>query len=58
MLYNKIDAIRVGFNENRKFWFNKQQDLKKFPYVIQQVQICIFNHDIIQFLERYEEAIV
>ena len=52
-----VDAIRAGFDENRKFWFNKQKDLLKFPCLIQQIQICVFNHDVIQSLERYEEAI-
>ena len=54
----KIDAIRAGFNANRKFWFKSQAELKKFPCAIQQVQICVFNYNVIQSLERYEEVIV
>lgn len=54
----KIDAIRAGFPANRSFWFRKTKDLEKFPCMIQQVQICVFNHDVITSLERYEEAII
>ena len=54
----KIDAIRASFDENRKFWFSNTTDLRKFPCKIQQVQICVFNFDVIQSLERYKEAIV
>ena len=53
-----IDAIRASFDENRKFWFSNTTDLRKFPCKIQQVQICVFNFEVIQSLERYKEAIV
>ena len=42
----RIDMIIGGFNENRNFWYNKQETeaVRKFPIVISpQIQYCVLN---------------
>lgn len=53
-----IDAAKASFNENRSFWHFKKDDAWKFPCIIGQIQLCVYNQNAIVSLELYEEAIL
>ena len=52
----QIDATKALFLENRKFWDFNSCERWKFPCIIAQVQICVYNKDSIKSLELCEEA--
>lgn len=50
-----IDAIIAVFDENRKFWPKTGNFVVKFPILIGQIQICIFNSETISNLKIINE---
>ena len=50
-----IDAIIAVFDENRKFWPKTGNFVVKFPILIGQIQICIFNSETINNLKIINE---
>lgn len=51
-----IDAAKALFSENRDFWYTKNNDISKFPCLIGQIQICVYNDNAIVCLKLSEEG--
>lgn len=52
----KPDIIIGAFDENRRFWFTREELRKKFPLILSQLQICVCNHSCIKDISVLEEV--
>jgi hypothetical protein len=52
----KPDIIIGGFDQNRKFWFTKEEDRRKFPLTPLQIQFCVLNRNCIGNISVYQEV--